>query len=588
MILWGRAIASGDVPLAVMVCSAQTGKTDTTLDVMGERLDNQPAPIIYVGPSKEFNTDQFEPRLMQMFDQCATLSGKLVRGRRMKKTRKIVAGVPVRLAHAGSSTALKSDPAALAIVDEYDEMLANIKGQGDPLGLVAARGHTYADFVTGVASTPTIGASEVDKDGFFWKVQKPEDIVSPIWRLWQSGTMRHWAWPCPQCGDYFIPRFSCLKWSGSTPMDAKASACVACVHCGNPIDDTEKTALNERGVYIAPGQTIDKKGHITGEPPKTSTESYWVSGLCSPFTTFGQLAEAYLAAVQIKDPEKIQTAINSKFGELYKEGWSAGAPKWQDVAEHRNAYFKGDLPDGVLQVVTTIDVQLNRLVYVTRGWGARSTSWLLDWGEFFGETMYDDVWEAVGDYLTHNVCGMPIRAAFIDSGFRPGKRENLPVNKVYDFCRRYQRFVRPTKGASTPMQVPLKVNRNFEVTVRGTGKKFGLELVRLDTDYFKQWVHERLLWPNDELGSWHLPEDVTDEYMKQIVSESRSRLPSGKVVWVVHSPDNHYLDCEAMQAAAAHLLNFARLAPTTKRKINAPPAHVIANKQASAASRLAR
>ena len=52
----------------------------------------------------------------------------------MTKTRKAVAGVSVRLAHAGSSAALKSDPASLALVDEYDEMLANVKGQGDQSG----------------------------------------------------------------------------------------------------------------------------------------------------------------------------------------------------------------------------------------------------------------------------------------------------------------------------------------------------------------------------------------------------------------------------------------------------------------------
>jgi hypothetical protein len=46
----------------------------------------------------------------------------------MKKTLNIVAGVPVRLAHAGSSPTLKSSPAALALADEYDEMLANVKG----------------------------------------------------------------------------------------------------------------------------------------------------------------------------------------------------------------------------------------------------------------------------------------------------------------------------------------------------------------------------------------------------------------------------------------------------------------------------
>ncbi|OYW56098.1 MAG: terminase, partial [Hyphomicrobium sp. 12-62-95] len=122
MLPWSAAVHRGGYRRVVAVTAAQSGKTDSMLDVIGARLDQRPAPILYVGPTKEFLTDQFEPRLMALLDDAATLSNKVVRGRRMKKTLKSVAGVRVRLAHAGSSSALKSDPAALALIDEYDEM----------------------------------------------------------------------------------------------------------------------------------------------------------------------------------------------------------------------------------------------------------------------------------------------------------------------------------------------------------------------------------------------------------------------------------------------------------------------------------
>src|SRR5437016_1174134 len=54
MVEWARSLASGRYRRCVMICATQTGKTDSALDVIGERLDNQPAPILYVGPSKEF------------------------------------------------------------------------------------------------------------------------------------------------------------------------------------------------------------------------------------------------------------------------------------------------------------------------------------------------------------------------------------------------------------------------------------------------------------------------------------------------------------------------------------------------------
>jgi hypothetical protein len=93
----------------------------------------------------------------------------------------------------------------------------------------------------------------------------------------------------------------------------------------------------------------------------------------------------------------------------------------------------------------------------------------------------------------------------------------------------------------------------------------------LDSGYWKSWVHERLHWEKNQLGDWHLPLDVDDEYMKQIISESKVRLPSGKTVWVEHSPQNHFLDAEALQAAGAHMLNTARIPPTAEMMQRRPP-----------------
>lgn len=576
MIPWGRAIAEGRYKRAVMVCGAQMGKTDAMLDVIGERLDHQPAPILYVGPSKDFCTDQFEPRLMGLLNEAPSLAAKVARGKRMKKTRKVVAGVPIRLAHARSSTALKSDPAAVALVDEYDELLANVNHQGDPLGLVEARGFTYADFTTGIASTPSVGTLDVETDrqsGLqFWKMAEPQDVQSQIWKLWQEGTRYHFAWPCPHCEDYFIPRFACLSWQQRadggkvTPAQARRSAFLECPRCGGIIEEKHKAEMNRRGVYVAPGQSVGRDGTVTGDPPESSTLSFWASALASPFVTFGQRAEDYLKAVRQGDQARVQTAINAGFGELFAPG-GGDVPEWAEVAEHKADYARGELPAGIVHLILTVDVQKSRLVWVIRGWGLRATSWLINWGVLNGDTVDEDVWEDLADLIETPVCGRKLRLVFIDSGFRPGKRDELPLNRVYDFCRRFPRLVRATKGSSIPMRVPL-IKSNIEVTSRAKAAKYGLELIRLDPDHWKSWVHEHIRWPltvrkGDQevpaLGAWHLPHDIDDDYCKQIVSESRLKLPSGRTQWIRRSRENHFLDCEAMQAAAAHLLNAARI-----------------------------
>ena len=53
---------------------------------------------------------------------------------------------------------------------------------------------------------------------------------------------------------------------------------------------------------------------------------------------------------------------------------------------------------------------------------------------------------------------------------------------------------------------------------------------------------------------------------KQIVAEARVAKPSGRVTWVRVSKDNYYLDCEALNAAAAHLLAVHMLQPDSPRE----------------------
>jgi phage terminase large subunit GpA-like protein len=54
MIEFERQFSNAKYRRVVLATSAQTGKTEAFLDIIGERLDNRPMPIIYVGPSKEF------------------------------------------------------------------------------------------------------------------------------------------------------------------------------------------------------------------------------------------------------------------------------------------------------------------------------------------------------------------------------------------------------------------------------------------------------------------------------------------------------------------------------------------------------
>src|ERR1019366_9150610 len=155
----------------------------------------------------------------------------------------------------------------------------------------------------------------------------------------------------------------------------------------------------------------------------------------------------------------------------------------------------------------------------------------------------------------------------VDSGYRP--------DAVYSFSRRHPGRALPSKGHDT-LSKPAYITK-LDVNAAGKTQRRGVALVHVDSGYFKGWVHGRIAWPSDQPGAWHLPADASDDYCTQITAESRIVKPNGKVIWVKHGP-NHYLDCEALAAAAAHMLrvHLIKSAPGAEKPSDprgpAPPA----------------
>src|SRR5690606_19122428 len=181
----------------IVVTGSQMGKTDNLLNVMGQKLDDDPAPMLYVGPTKSNVEKVIEPRIMKMINFCPDLKRKLSKGRKGSKTHKTIAGVSVRLAWAGSATELASQDACIVEVDELDRMSANVEGEGSPFEIAEARTFTYPDGKAIATSTCTIGNVDEEYDPKTrltrWAVANVDDIQSPIWKLWQSGTRFEFA-----------------------------------------------------------------------------------------------------------------------------------------------------------------------------------------------------------------------------------------------------------------------------------------------------------------------------------------------------------------------------------------------------------
>ncbi len=330
-----------------------------------------------------------------------------------------------------------------------------------------------------------------------------DDFESKVWRLWQAGTRYHWTWRCPECGERFVPRFECLGFEGkgdearTTPARARETAHIVCPRHGCILTEADKPEMNASGAYVAPGQRIEADDTITGEPPESDTESFWVSGLCSPFRSIGDRAAAYVEAVQSGDGSNVQTVINAGFGECYADV-PLNAPRVEAIKAKRVPYAMGDVPREVMRLVAGIDVQKREIFYVVRGFGARGASWLIQAEKLNGLTDGEDVWDDLADALLTPYGGLRIEKAFIDSGFRPDKPDAGDAHRVYAFARRYDWLVVPTKGYQTRSS-PLTI-RKHEVDTHGKAARFSVDLAALDSDFFKSLVMSRVQTPSGGLG----------------------------------------------------------------------------------------
>lgn len=533
-----RAAVDPKYRRVVVVCGAQMGKTELLLNLIGHRLDIDPAPVIFVAASQRQVEAISTGRVSRMIRSTPSLDAKLDKRKTADKVgEKFIGGQRLGFAWGGSAIELSSHPAALVLLDERDRM-EDLKGEGDPVALAEARTATYPDGKVVVTSTPTL------------------EGASPIWGLYESGTQHRWTWPCPECETYFAPSFSLLKWSEkATPAQAKKSARLMCPNCGSLIADTHRTRMNAAGRFEVMGD-----GH-------SDCASFHVSGLCSPWRNWGDAAKAWVEAAHSNEQGRVQAVKNTVFGELFQI--SGEAPPKTQVQSLRGAYASDELPVGARIITAGVDVQKDRLVYAIRAWGGKSTSWLLRHGELWGDTDQPAVWEDLAALCEATWGQLRIRLMLVDSGFRP--------DPVHQFARRFPNRVLASKGHDTQAK-PVYVAK-LQVNAAGKTARKGSSLAHVDVGYFKSFVHGRIAWPLDQPGSWNLPQDATDDYCDQLLAESRVVKGNGQVVWVRNSKANHYLDCEVLNAAAAHMLNVHALKGEATRETQpptrtAPPAPV--------------
>lgn len=506
------AINDPAVETVVVMTSAQVGKTEILLNIIGYHIDYDPAPIMVMQPTLQMAQAFSKDRLAPMLRDSPALHGKVadVRSRDSGNTvlHKTFPGGHITMVGANSPAGLASRPIRILLADEVDRFPASAGTEGDPLTLAEKRTTTFWNRKKVYVSTPTIKG------------------VSRIEAAFLSSSQEEWCLPCPTCGTH-----QPLTWAQIRFEDAT----MECIKCGARHGEFEWKAGN--GKWVAKENNPRVRGFHLNE-------------LASPWKRWTKIIEEFLEAKR-GGPEMLKAWVNTTLGETWEE--QGDGVESDDLMKRRETY-DCEVPDGVLVLTAGVDVQDDRLEIEVVGWGVGKESWGIQYQRIYGDPGQPAVWQQLDEFLSRtwkyaDGTAIGIACTCIDSG-------GHFTQQVYDFCKpREHRRIFAIKGKGGE-GVPL-VGR----ATRTNRKRVALFPIGVDTG--KELILSRLKVEFEGPGYCHFPREqekgYDETYFQGLTSEQRVlRMHKGRQrhEWVKRpGTRNEPLDCRNYATAALEILN---------------------------------
>lgn len=505
------AINDPGVEVVVVMSSAQVGKTEIILNIIGYYMDYDPAPILALQPTLEMAEAFSKDRLATMLRDTPKLKGKV----KDAKTRnsgntllhKTFPGGTITMAGANSPSSLASRPIRILLADEVDRYPVSAGTEGDPLRLAEKRTNTFWNKKKVYVSTPTIkGVSRIEAE-------------------YEDSTMEEWNLPCPYCGKYQPLTWAQIRFDDAT---------MECLYCRERSTEMEWKA--GKGEWRAKRQHPNKRGFHLNE-------------LASPWKRWKEIIEDFRSAK--KSTETLKVWVNTSLGESWEE---QGEKADEDIILKRRERYDCQIPNKVTVLTAGVDVQDDRLEVEVVGWGVGKESWGIEYKAFYGDLSQNIVWGQLDEYLSREWKyesgeGLMISCTCIDSG-------GHYTSEVYKFCKsREHRRIFAIKGKGGE-GVPFvgKASRNNREKVA---------LFILGVDQGKETILSRLKLEFEGEGYCHFPVEgdkgYNEAYFKGLTSEKRTiKYYKGrpKIEWVKRSGTrNEPLDLRNYATAALEILN---------------------------------
>lgn len=508
----------------VIMSSAQVGKSEIILNMIGYHMDYDPAPMMYMLPTDAMAETFSKDRVSPMVRDTPSLSEKVndAKSRDSGNTimHKKFPGGHLTFVGANAPSQLASRPIRILLADEVDRFPDSAGTEGDPLSLAVKRTTTFWNRKIIVVSTPTIaGVSKIEKE-------------------YNASSMERLNVACPNCGKFQPYEWEHLKFEHESGTKDFKLLGYRCPYCG----EIEREVVWKR-------QPIK---WIADHPEIKDVRGFHLNELASPWKRWEEIVADFLEAKR-QGRETMQAWHNTSLGLPWEE---EGDMDIKDVLLKRRQYYGCEVPKNVLVLTCGVDTQDNRLEYEIVGWDKDKQSYGIKYGVLMGSPGQQEVWKMLDDvlfdtYKRADGLEMQIMTTCIDSG-------GHYTSEVYEYCKkREQRRVWAIKGqggSGVPyIQRPTKRN------------KAGAWLFVLGVDVGKDTLAARLKTEFEtEPGFCHFPMEAEkgydDNYFTMLTAEKRNiRTVNGRVVinWKLKKEGlrNEAWDIRNYNQAALEILN---------------------------------
>lgn len=513
----------------IFVKPTQVGGTEALQNMIGYIVMQDPAPTMIVYPTEALAKSVSENRLQPMLKITPELAKRFDENSQLLELQ--FDGMYLTLAGSNSPSGLSSKPIRFVLMDEVDKYPGSSGKEADPIKLAIERTKTFHDKKIYITSTPTL------KTGHIWKEKEKADIE------------KHYFVPCPHCGEYIELKFSNIRFpdeEGMSYIDRAEFATYVCQECGCIITDADKNNMIRHGEWRI----------VRHNTKYVRSVAFWINTLYSPFVRWADIVKEFLTTKD--DPELFQNFVNSWLAEAWEDTKLKTSAEL--VLERQTELPEYIVPSWAKLLTAGVDVQKNSLYWSIRAWGDYLTSQNIAHGQALSFDDIDNVMNA--QYMNENGEPMIVNLCLVDSGDQ--------TDIVYDFCATHSDYALPVKGSSHAQLSNYKLSK----VNRPDSKAMGITLVLVDGGAYKDMIAGRMQRPNGR-GSWMVYKGCDMEYATQVTAEHKVSVKRGnttKLVWQTKTnhADNHYLDTEVYNAAAADILGVRQLHLMNEEDVTVP------------------